>query len=402
MLPQTKLTILCLILASIGLTTYLLWKNTLPLVSPVALVEVLSGHSTASRSPKIIYGFFPYWNLKHANELNLSSLTHLAYFAVDLNPDGTINRFNTRNEQEPGWHKLNSKATSKLLYQSRLLGQKTVLTVTAMEPDLIDSILSQPNSSVAISSILKVYRDLGFDDLNIDFEYVGEPATGTRENFVSFIKSLKTACLHQNKNCRLDVDIFADTGSKYRLWDLSSLSPSVDRFIVMAYDYYRKSSTQAGPVAPLTGKCYTGSTQPCLSQDIISHLSQITKLVPSEKILLGIPFYGYEWQTASQNFLANTYPQTGSLASYSRIQSLFSDPSVSSLSAVWSETTLSPYLVFEINHQTHQIHYENSDSLKQKIKLVKSANLGGIAIWAIGYETPHQELWEVIKDLYTP
>jgi spore germination protein YaaH len=196
--------------------------------------------------------------------------------------------------------------------------------------------------------------------------------------------------------------VFADSAAKYRLWDLEALSRVTDRFIVMAYDYYRKNSSQAGPVAPLTGKCKDDETsRSCLEYDIVTHLAKMIKLVPSEKIILGIPFYGYEWQTAGRDFLANTYSRTGSLASYSRIQTLYADPDVSSLSALWSESTLSPYLVFDTNDEIHQIHYENSESLKQKIKLVKSANLGGIAIWALGYETPYHELWEPIKNLST-
>jgi len=362
----------------------------------------MTGNSIATRSPKIIYGFFPYWNSKYSDQLNISFLTHFAYFAIDLNPDGTVYKINTNKEQEPGWNKLKSKTTEKLLFQAKLLHQKTVLTVTAMDPELIESIFdSQIVTDTTINSVINVYKDFNFDDINIDFEYVGEPTPKARLGFVNFIRKLKDTCLDTNKNCHIDIDIFADSASKARLWDLQALSQTVDRFIVMSYDYYRKTSTQAGPVAPITGKCNNDGTSTCLDQDIISHISQITKIIPSQKIILGIPFYGYEWQTASEDFLANTYPKTGSMASYSRIQSLFNDPKISSMSAKWSDTTLSPYLVFYKDNELHQIHYENQDSLLQKIKLVKSANLGGIAIWALGYETPYLELWDPIKSLST-
>lgn len=402
-LRRISLVIFSSVFAIALVASFALWKNALPLISPIALIEVMTGNSIASKSPKIVYGFFPYWNTKYALELNISYLTHFAYFAVDLNPDGTINKVNFQKEQEPGWNKLRSKTVEKLLYQSKLLGQKTVLTITAMDPDLISSIIDTPShSQTAVNSIIEVYRDFDFDDLNVDFEYVGEPTAETRKSFINFVKTLKTSCLVTNKDCRLDVDIFADTATKVRLWDLPGLSPIVDRFIVMAYDYYRKNSSEAGPVAPLTGKCLEGNTTGCLEQDIIFHLSQMTKLIPSEKIILGVPFYGYEWQTADESFLANTYPKTGALASYSRIQTLLRDPSLSSLSAHWSENTLSPYLVFQKDGEIHQIHYENTDSLDQKIKLVNSANLGGLAIWALGYETPHRELWDSVKKLTSP
>jgi len=402
MLRKVSLFFLVLALIFSGITAYAVWKDALPLVSPIALVEVIIGNSAASKSPKVIYGFFPYWNSKYADELNINLLTHFAYFAVDLNPDGSINKANSKREQEPGWNKLNSKTVGKLLYQSKLLDQKTVLTITAMDTDLIDSILSNPqNFDNAIKSIIDVYHQYDFDDINIDFEYIGEPNEKIRGGFVAFIQSLKNACLGINKYCQIDIDVFGDAATKYRLWDLNSLNQTVDHVIVMAYDYYRKSSSQAGPVAPLTGKCQTKNNNLCLEQDIMFHISEMTKIVSPEKIILGIPFYGYEWQTAGKDFLANTYPGTGSMASYSRIQTIFSDPDVSSLSAKWSESTLSPYLVFEIDKEIHQIHFENPESIKQKIKLIKSAGLGGIAIWALGYETPFPDLWNPIKSLTT-
>ncbi len=383
---------------------YTVWRNTIPLLSPIALIEVLTHNTTADKSNKIIYGFFPYWNLKYADKLKVDDLTHFAYFALDLNPDGTINKANSKKEQEPGWNKLNTSIYSKLLYQIKLLGQRTVLTITAMEKETITSILEDSNNSQrALRSIIDIYREKGFDSLNIDFEYAGKPSPQTIQGFTNFIQSLKENCLNTNPKCQIDVDIFADTAEKTRLWDLVSLNQFVDNFIVMTYDYHYKSSTIAGPVSPITGKCVPGESfsKPCLEQDIVTHLSQITKLIPSQKILLGIPFYGYEWQTASREYLSNTYPKTGALATYGRVQSLFSNSAISSLSAQWSNLSLSPYLVYEENEKIYQIHYENSQSIEQKIKLVRSANLGGVAIWALGYETPFTEIWQPIKSIST-
>lgn len=388
-----------------SVTAYFIWRSTLPLVSPVALIGSLIGNSPAIRSKKVIYGFFPYWNLKYADQLNIGSLTHLTYFAIELNTDGTINKKINLLESEPGWNKLKSKEIGKLLYQSKLLGQKTVIAVTAMQPEIIEGLLSSPeNKRAAISSIMAVYKDFGFDDINIDFEYVSDGDKTLRNNFAGFIADLRLACVSYKSHCQIDIDIFASSAENPRLWDLKRLEPITDKFIVMAYDYYRKSSPQAGPVAPIKGKCASGFSEEknCLEKDIITHLSQISKLIPSHKIILGVPFYGYEWQTASADFLANTYPGTGALATYQRIQSLFQDPKIASLSAYWSDITLSPYLVYKKGDKIYQIHFENAQSLEQKIKLVESANLGGIAIWAPGYEGNSPDLWTPINSLFHP
>lgn len=388
-----------------SITAYFIWRSNLPLVSPIALIGSLIGNSPAIRSKKVIYGFFPYWNLKYAEELNIESLTHLAYFAIDLNADGTINKKINLIESEPGWNKLKTKEVGRLLYQSKLLGQKTSLVITAMQPETIEGILSSPeNKRTAIGSIMTVYKDFGFDDINVDFEYVNDASKILRDNFIGFITDLRLACVGYKSHCQIDIDIFASAAENPRLWDLKQLEPTTDKFIVMAYDYYRKSSPQAGPVAPIKGKCVSNFSgeKNCLEKDIITHLSQISKLIPSHKIILGVPFYGYEWQTASADFLTNTYSGTGTLATYQRIQSLFQDTKIASLSAHWSDVTLSPYLVFEKDDKIFQIHFENAQSLEQKIKLVDSANLGGIAIWALGYEGNSQDLWTPINSLFHP
>ncbi len=391
---------LILVISIVSASIYVYWQKKLPLVSPVSLIENLYYPKSSPEHKKIVYGFLPYWNLKYKDKLQINHLTHLAYFALDLNEDGTAHKKTNTRELEPGWNKLNSDDTKSILYQSKFLRQKTVLTVTAMEPDLIESIINiQEHKNNAIKSILDVYKEFNFDGINIDFEYVGEPDDTTINNFTEFIIKIKNACQSLSKSCFVDIDIFGDSAVKKRLWDLEKLHPHLENIIVMAYDYYRKSSTKAGPVAPITGSCNQISQTNCLDQDILGHLNLITKKVPQEKIVLGIPFYGYEWQTASEDFLANTYPKTGGLATYQRVQNLLLDPKTSSLSARWSNISLSSYLVYYDSDKIKQIHFENEQSLKLKTDIVKSTNLHGIAIWALGYEVPFTEIWNPIIDL---
>ncbi len=379
------------------IVAYQYWQYQLPLISPLSFIETYITPPT--RSTKQVYGFFPYWNLKVADRLRVNELTHFAYFSISLNPDGTIEKRVNPQELEPGWNKLNSSQTNKLLYQVKLLKKTTDLVVTAMDQDLIDSILSSPeHTDTAIKSILLTLKQFNFDGLNIDFEYTGTPPEVLRNKFTEFVRSVRTACLSQNQHCTVSVDVFGDSANKIRLTNIKDLSPIVDKIIVMAYDYYRKSSTQAGPIAPLRGKCEPNPTSACLEQDISFNLATILSLAPPEKIILGIPFYGYEWQTASTDFLANTYPKSGALATYQRIISLFSDSSISSLSASWSSSTQSPYLIYSQDNNIFQVHFESPQSLELKLKLVDNLNLGGIAIWALGYETPYLDLWQSISD----
>ena len=401
---KNKFVLVCLALGLIyfSLSFYHLWLINLPLVSPLDLIESLPPLAPIFNKPgqKIAFGFLPYWNLKLANELTVKPLTHLAYFGIDLTPAGEIKKYDRPGEKEPGWNKLNSDQYSLLHRQLKILGKKVILTVLAMETDQIDTLLAGEQSrSKAIDSILTVYTEKEFDGLNIDFEYMGYPAEETRKNFTLFVSDLAGRCKARNRKCEISLDVFADSAIKSRLYDLSALGKIVDQIIVMAYDFYRPSSTQSGPVAPLRGKCNRDSkTTPCLDYDIVTSIGDIAKFVESYKIILGIPFYGYEWQTVDDSFLANTYPKTGSLATYKRIQGFFGNEKISSLSASWSNLTLTPYLSYVEADKTYQIHYEDAASLKLKIDFIHQAKMGSLAIWALGYEIPYQDLWQTISN----
>ncbi len=394
-----KILLLFSLLAAIylSLSLYQLWQENLPLVSPIDLIESLRELAPTYRKPgnKFVFGFLPFWNMKDSTKLYVHSLTHLAYFGIDLNEDGSLKKYDKPREKEPGWSKLNSTDFTILAHQIKLLGKKLILVVRAMDTNQIENLVnSQANRTTAIDSILAVVNDKQFDGLNIDFEYMGFPSQVTRDNFTTFVKDLTQSCKNQNQKCEVSLDILADSAIKERLYDLSSLGKIVDQIIVMAYDFYRPSSTQSGPVSPLRGKC-TNSDK-CLDYDVITSIGDITKSIPAYKILLGVPFYGYEWQTVDNQFLARTYPKTGQIATYKRIQGLMSDDTISSFSATWSGTTFTPYLSYTKDGNTYQIHYEDENSLKLKIEFVHQAKLAGLAIWALGYELPYTNLWQAI------
>lgn len=396
------LTAIFLLLSAGSYFIYRYWQTNLPLLSPIDLVGSLGSPVFPSTSPsKIVYGFFPYWNLKYKDDLNIRDLTHFAYFGIDLQDDGTLKKYENPGELEPGYNKLNSDDYGILSHQLTLLNKKQILVVRAMNPDQIESVLNNPTHfNTAIQTIMDLTHQYNFSGINIDFEYVGVPDDTTRDNLTHFTRTLSQTCKINLPYCQISLDVFADSAAKKRIYDIAALEPYLDQLIVMAYDYYRPSSSQAGPVAPLRGACDSQvrtakNESTCLEYDVVSSIADITAIFPPQKVLLGIPFYGYEWRTADDQFLSNTFKSTGGLATYRRVQELLADPEAS-VSALWDDNSLTPYIVYQENGKIYQIHYEDERSLKLKLDLVHQANLGGIAIWALGYESPYPGLWNTI------
>ena len=394
-------TFIFLALAFFSTIIYQIWTTNLPLISPLDLITPLPSLSSSKSTPKkMVLGFLPYWNLKYANELDIKSLTHLAYFGVELDEFGEIQKFSQPGELEPGWNKLQSNSLELILRQIRLSHKKPVLVIKVFDKKNIRSLLNNPTyRHQATTSIIQLLKEKQITSVNIDFETSSISDSQTKNNFTLFIKELKQ---QSTDPLEVSIDVFANAAQQSFIWDLTALEPHTDYFIVMAYDFYRASSSQAGPVSPLRGKCPSTdlletSEETCLEEDITSSISDITKIIPPHKVILGVPFYGYQWQTSSDNFLANTYSKTGSTATYRYIQELFNSDDVSSFSASWSSLSQTPYLNFYEQGDLYQLHYDNPYSLSLKLDLVNQAGLGGIAIWALGYEVPYSDLWQTIS-----
>lgn len=388
-----------------------------PLLSPLSeLIDpLLPGPVTPVVKPnKIVYGFLPYWNIKYHPNFRYHLLTHLAYFGVDYQPDGSIMTRTADGNQEPGWRHLNSDLYRSLFSKMANFRGKNILVLRGMETETITGIVNTPaNRDRAISSTLDLLSEYDFDGLNIDFEYMGTPTQATRDNFTLFVKDLSIACKRRRPDCEISIDVFADSVDKVRLWDYPMFVTYVDYVIMMAYDYHRPSSVRSGPVAPLRGSCTSSSQGDCFSSDVSLDIARLTKIIPPEKILLGVPYYGYQWQTSGTDIYANTYPQTGSTASYERVRQLLDSESsilsihknqqVYDLQPLWDFNSLSPRLIFEDSKgHIQQIYYEDERSLSLKYDLVNQSGLAGIAIWALGYDGSYPQLWQLLSEKFYP
>lgn len=330
----------------------------------------------------VILGFAPYWNLKKLSPESLTSITHFAYFHLLLNGDGTIYQKINRKEEDPGF--TNYK---RLLSGSINRGDKPlVITVMPESQTALSQSISTPNArEKTINTLLNILSESKASGLNIDYEPVGDISISTKQNFSLFIKELKAKL----PSTQLSVSIYASAGSKPRIWDLKVLEPFVSYFVVMTYDYTMPGSSSAGPNSPLRG------SGDMFEHDIIKNMSEITRFIPNNKILLGIPFYGYQWKTVDASKYAPVESK-GSTASLERIEQMLADKT---LELVWDRNTLTPYGIASSSGQISQIYFENATSMKLKLDFVKSARLGGIAIWALGYEGQDSWVWPVINTL---
>ena len=360
-----------------------------PLISPLTALTTFNFiNQIISSDDKIVYGFLPYWNM---DEITLQpELTHLSYFGLTIGADGTII---TRQDGglEPGYKNFKDDQFLELAQQMNAQDESVEIVLSQFESDTIVSLLSNEKSIqnllTSLDSILLAYPVNG---INLDIEYAGQITDSMRSKMVELVAAINNHLDQKYEHVQLSIDMYASAASKEHLWDVAAIEPYVDYIVVMAYDFHQRSSPQAGPVAPLFGG------KESWDSDITQHLADFVKIVPKEKLLLGVPFYGYEWQTTSREPQAHTFPKTGSTASFKRVKEIMAESERLQVEEGWNEEALSPYLSYVEDDEIFVVYYENSRSLSYKLDYVNQLDLGGIAIWALGYEDSSRELWDVI------
>jgi len=349
----------------------------------------------SKKDSKIVYGFLPYWNIK--NTTVEPELTHLAFFSLTIAGNGEIITHQDGG-LEPGFRHLGSDEFFELAQKV----EQMEIVVTQFNNQDIQNFLSskaaQKRFLTSLDSILLAYPVQG---INLDIEYSGGNAANLRPMLSDFVSLVRQHLDEKYRHVNLSIDMYAGAAQDGQIWDVAAIAKNVDYVIVMAYDFHQRSSTQAGPVAPLFGDATR-------SKSINHYLKSFLDLMPREKILLGIPFYGYGWQTDSRNPRANTYPESGFTVSYKKAKELLaiangditnsdSWKGASAIKRNYDEDALSPFVSYMQDGDTYTIYYEDPSSIAYKLEYTRQLDLAGVAIWALGYEDEEGELWEAIE-----
>jgi len=375
-----------------GLSGGFLYLHYNRIISPLGEARRILGFGDIVEKPnKIVYGFLPYWNYKYIDQLDLNQLTHLALFGLSFNEDGTIQR-RELDYMEPGWRNLTSEDTVELIQQAHNNDVLVTVTLTAFDNDTIESIISDPNATeTMVDEVIAYVYEYDLDGINIDFEYVGSPNQKVRTQFTNMVRTLSTRVKTLDSDLHVSISVYADSANNDRIWELEPLGQTLDHIIIMAYDFYRPTSDTVGPVAPVFGAGQGWN------QDIVSLLSQHLKINPPSKLVLGVPFYGYEWESLDGSYLSPSTSR-GYLATYDRVKDLLRTDKT--IQRNWNNQALSPWIAYTEDEINYQIYYDDVQSLGFKYDLVNQTNLGGIGIWALGYEGNSPEIWNLVRDKF--
>ncbi len=311
-----------------------------------------------------VFGYHPYWMGTAWQNYNYNLLTTIAYFSAEVTPTGGLSNLH-------GW-----PATS-LINEAHSHGVDVVLCATLFSSNDLTTLLSSAtNRQNLINNLLQQVQNGNGDGVNIDFEVF--PASQS-QNLVTFVTDLVDA-FHTNipgSQVTLATPAVDWSGG----WNFEALANVSDGLFIMGYDYHYSGSSNTGANAPLTGGSYN------VTNTVNTYLSETSN--NGSKIILGVPYFGFEWPTNSGSAGAAT-TGSGSAYFYSAME-----PLAQSYGKLWDASSQTPWY----NYQSggwYQGWYDDSASLSLKYNLAINSNLQGIGIWALGYDGNETELWEAI------
>lgn len=221
-----------------------------------------------------------------------------------------------------------------------------------------------------ITDLVKVCEKYDIDGINIDFEYMYEK---DKDLFSRFIIELKPRMAELG--IVVSVDVTAPDGSpNWSLcYDRTVLGKTADYLIFMAYDQYGISSDKAGTTAGYNW--------------VETNLKKFieTYEVPSEKIILGIPFYTRIWTETSDGEVSSK------VVSMKDIEDNIPDD----VQKIWNEDLKQYYIEYTSKSTTKKMWVEDLESIEAKVSLVRKYNLAGVSAWEKDRES--KGTWKLIN-----
>jgi spore germination protein YaaH len=381
---------------------YFFVKETYPATSPTNSLQYFVEHlfQPHSNLKKYVFGFLPYWNLDDIQYIRPDDLSEINYFSLTVNSDGHLATV-ANGQADPGWNGWEQQSTKDFITKSQIMGAKVSITIAAQDNDTIESVLNSNTAQAnLISDILTQVRQRKLDGVNIDFEYNGTPDMVYQQEFTYFSKKLETQLKEQNPNAVLTLSILPFSQQQTGLFDFPSLVPVYDRFIGMTYDYYSQNSSVAGPDAPMYG-----FKQGKYFYDVTSTYTDFLHYIPKNKMLMGIPYYGWEWavengSTIGSSTLTSDDPNSyAAIISYARYRS---DSDIKQNQCQWEKDAQESWCWFTDKKTgiDHQIWPMDNRSIQIRFDYANNQQFSGVAIWTLGLDKNYPDLWNMIQNTF--
>lgn len=291
-------------------------------------------------------------------------LTYVNVFTYTINENGTLNP-------------VSDEAVLSAAENNRVLPLLVITNFAegTFSNEIATTVLSSEElQNKLLDEILKVMQEKNYAGVNFDLEYLGRE---NRENYVSLLEKAV------NRYKPLGYEVSAalapklseeQLGTLYEGHDYAAIGEVVDAVYIMTYEW----GWSGGPplaVAPIN--------------EVRRVLDFAVSVIPADKIMMGIPLYGYDWTLP--------YERGGQWARLLSPQKAIATAAQYGSIIQFDEKSQSPYFnYYDVNGRQHVVWFEDARSIQAKFNLAKEYGLKGVFYWVLGNAFPQN--WLLLSD----
>ena len=218
-----------------------------------------------------------------------------------------------------------------------------------------------------IEQLLAEAVSCGMDGINVDFENLKEAGI---PHYLQFLRELTSAAHAQNLVVSVDTPVPQAYTMYYQRGEQARF---VDYMIVMAYDEHFAGSEEAGSVSSL----------PFVQQAV----EEMTRVMPADQVICGIPFYTRVWtEKFGQSAITSEVLGMDGAKNYAK---------ENQMTETWDASLGQNVATVETSDARYTIWMEDEQSMEEKLKVIQSADLAGVAEWKLGFECA--DVWSLIS-----
>lgn len=289
-------------------------------------------------------------------------LTFVQTFSYRMNRDASLTR-------------INDNAIINTAYANRVV---PLMVITNIEGDqfsteLATEILSSDElQNRLLDNAIAIMDEKGYLGLDFDLEYLGAE---NRERYNNLMRKAKARLDEKGYflSSALAPKIRGDMpGVLYEGHDYPAHGEIADFVFLMTYEW----GWTGGPpmaVAPITG--------------VRRVIEYATSVMPANKIMMGIPLYGYDW----------TLPYEPGVTRARAIdhQEALRLAQTYHAAIQYDSTSQSPFFFYwDEQGRQHEVWFDDARSIQAKFNLVKEFGLRGFYYWVLGWDFPQNWLLE--------
>lgn len=322
---------------------------------------------TQEKVGKLAVNGYAYPNIsRRVLRQTLPYLTYLSVFSYGFQPGGALLSQNDR----------------EIIAAAHEYGVKPLMVLTTINAQgqfssqQAHELLNNPNEQRLLTESLR--RELtgrGYAGIDVDFEYIPQNDANA---YSAFIENLSNDLAPSGLSVMtaLAPKTSADQrGLLYEAHDYSALGRASRDVLLMTYEWgYSRSEPMA--VAPV--------------DKVEQVLRFATSVIPSDRIFMGVPNYGYDWTLPY-------VPGESVARALSNVEAI--DQAIQVGAHIqYDETAQTPFYNYWRNNAEHEVWFEDARSIRAKLLLANEYRLRGISVWNIMQYFP--QLWMVLNALF--